>query len=452
MKLILVFLLAYIVVSADSRALYLKKYANEKKLALVIGNNNYSGQLSKLQNPINDATDVKKALEKTGFEVIFLTDATQAQMDEKLREFSQKLKKSAIGLFYFAGHGLEIENQNYLVPVGADVRDKYKVKYKTVAVDEIVTRMNNSGTRLNMLVLDACRNDPFSRGGGGLAPVVTAKGTLIAYATSPGSVAADNAKERNGLYTKHFLKAIKQKNINQRDFFHNVRVGVYNESGGLQTPYLNNGTIGDFYFYIEKDDSAKNYKGSSDAKADEVLWREIETSTNYVDFEFFIDTYPKSKYVSIAKFKIQKLNSNSNTLIKPKLKETWKDASTGLIWQVPIETRKFTHRGANRYCQRLELGGYSDWRVPTMKELQSILTKNGYKNENSRSGKSYIKRDLLESTTVKYQWFWTNTIYSKNRSKAWHIDFANNKILQHYTSSESYVRCVKGIPKVTQRN
>nr|WP_321267418.1 caspase family protein [uncultured Sulfurimonas sp.] len=443
MRIILVFLVLCSVIFADSRALYLKKYENEKKLALVIGNNTYSGQLSKLQNPINDATDVKKALEKTGFEVIFLTDATQAQMDEKLREFSDKLKKSAIGLFYFAGHGLEIANQNYLVPIGADISDKFKVKYKTVAVDEIVTRMNNSGTRLNMLVLDACRNDPFSRGGGGLAPIVTAKGTLIAYATSPGSVAADNANERNGLYTKHFLKAIKQKNINQRDFFHNVRVGVYNESGGLQTPYLNNGTIGDFYFFIEKETSNKNYEVSSDAKPDEVLWREIETSNNYVDFEFFIDTYPKSKYASIAKFKIQKLNSNAVVQNKTNIKEIWKDESTGLIWQVPIETRKFTHRGANRYCERLELGGYTDWRVPNVKELQSILTKEAYKNDNSRSGKSYIKRDLLESTTVQYQWFWTNTIYANNRSKAWHIDFAHNKILQHYTSSESYVRCVK---------
>jgi hypothetical protein len=443
MKIILTFLLLYVTLNADTRALYLKKYANEKKLALVIGNSSYSGQLSKLKNPINDATDVKNALEKTGFEVIFLTDATQAQMDEKIREFSDKLKMSAIGLFYFAGHGLEIENQNYLVPVGADISDKYKVKYKTIAVDEIVTRMDKSATRLNMLVLDACRNDPFSRGGGGLAPTVVAKGTLIAYATSPGSVAADNANERNGLYTKHFLKAIKQKNINQRDFFHYVRVGVYNESGGVQTPYLNNGTIGDFYFNIDKNNLNQNYKASSNANADEVLWREIETSTNYVDFEFFIDTYPKSKYVAIAKFKIQKLNSNASVVKTNKKKETWKDERTGLIWQVPIETRKFTHRGANRYCARLDLGGYTNWRVPNLEELKSLLTQEAYKNTKSRSGKSYIKRDLVDSTSVKYQWFWSNTIYSKNRSKAWHIDFANKKMLQHYTSSESYVRCVR---------
>lgn len=443
MKLILIFLLLYFSVNANTRALYLKKYANEKKLALVIGNSGYSSQLSKLQNPINDATDVKKALEQTGFEVIFLKDATQVEMDEKLREFSDKLKKSAIGLFYFAGHGLEVENKNYLVPIDSDVSDKFKVKYKTVAVDEIVTRMNNSGTRLNMLVLDACRNDPFSRGGGGLAPVVTAKGTLIAYATSPGSVAADNANERNGLYTKHFLKALKQKNVNQRDFFHNVRVGVYNDSEGAQTPYLNNGTIGDFYFYVEKDNSNSSYKNDSNITSDEILWREIETSRNYVDFEFFIDTYPKSQYVAIAKFKIKKLNLDSQVKSNTKIQEIWKDEVTGLIWQIPIEQRKFTHRGASRYCSRLELGGYTNWRVPELKELQTILTPDAYKNINSRSGQSYIKRDLLESTSVKYQWFWSSDFDSQNKSKAWHIDFSENKILKQYTSSESYVRCVK---------
>lgn len=443
MRLILIFLLLHFSANANTRALYLKKYANEKKLALVIGNSAYSGLLSKLQNPANDATDVKEALEKTGFEVIFLKDATQSQMDEKLREFSDKLKKSAIGLFYFAGHGLEVENKNYLVPVGADVSDKFKVKYKTIAVDEIVTRMNNSGTRLNMLVLDACRNDPFSRGGGGLAPVVTAKGTLIAYATSPGSVAADNANERNGLYTKYFLKALKQKNVNQRDFFHNVRVGVYNESGGLQTPYLNNGTIGDFYFYVEKDNSKLSYKTDSNISPDEILWREIESSRDYVDFEFFIDTYPESQYASIAKFKIKKLNSDAHVKKSTNIQETWKDDTTGLIWQVPIELRKFTHRGASRYCSRLNLGGYTNWRVPELKELRTILTKEAYKNDKSRSGQSYIKRDLLESTAVKYQWFWSNSLDAQNRSKAWHIDFSENKILKQYTSSESYVRCVK---------
>jgi hypothetical protein len=447
MKIIFMLILTYYTLCgySASRSLYLKKYANEKKTALVIGNSNYSGQLSKLQNPVNDATDVKDALEKANFEVLFLLNANQQQIDEKLREFSDKLKSSAIGLFYFAGHGIEIDKQNYLVPVDADIRDRYKVKYKTIAVAEIVNRMKNSGTRLNMLVLDACRNDPFSRGGGGLAPISTARGVFIAYATAPGSVAADNANEKNGLYTKYFLKTLKQKNLNQRDFFYIIKKGVYNESGGLQTPYISDGTIGDFYFYIDKDDVKTVYPSNTDVAPDELLWREIELSHDYVDFEFFIDSYPNSKYVSIAKFKIKKLNSSASYtgIQKTNLKQVWKDKRTGLIWQVSVKKRKYTLRSANRYCKKLVLNGQKGWRVPYIKELMSILTPNAYKNTKSWTKKSYIKRDLLESNIMPYQLFWSNTYDPDNLSQAWLIDFSKHEINKQYITAESYVRCVK---------
>jgi uncharacterized caspase-like protein len=218
-KLLLLLLSAIILFANNDRALYLKKYKNEKKVALVIGNSDYSGKLSKLKNPINDANDVKNQLEKLGFEVIIVTNADQKRIDRKLREFVTKLKTAGVGLFYFAGHGLSVDNQNYLIPLKADISDKYNIKYGSLAVNEVVDRMNDSKTRLNMLILDACRNDPFSRGGGGLSSMPNAKGTLIAYATSAGDVAKDNVNGRNGLYTKHFLKYLKSSNLNQREFF-----------------------------------------------------------------------------------------------------------------------------------------------------------------------------------------------------------------------------------------
>jgi uncharacterized caspase-like protein len=271
MKKMLILLFSISILWSNSdRAMYLKKYKNEKKVALVVGNSEYKN-LAKLKNPINDANDVSKALKNLGFEVMTVTNATQSRLDRKLREFSVKLNSAGVGLFYFAGHGIEVEKKNYLVPLQADISDKLSVKYNALSVDEVVDRMKSSKTRLNLVVLDACRNDPFSRGGGGLAVMPNAKGTLIAYATAAGSVAKDNRSGRNGLYTKHFLKYIKKANLNQRDLFHKIRTDVYRESGQDQLPYLNDGTIGDFYFVV--DDKIDYVKKSNDKTNQELLER-----------------------------------------------------------------------------------------------------------------------------------------------------------------------------------
>jgi len=303
MKLIFLSLLIpfLLIASTNDRALYVKKYANESKTALVIGNSNYSGKLSKLQNPTNDAKDIKNALEDLNFEVVYTTDADQAKMDQKIREFTHKLEsKKGIALFYFAGHGLEVDKKNYLVPLNANVSDKYKVKYQTIAVNEIVDRMQNSGTRLNMLILDACRNDPFHRGGGGLATPQTAKGTLIAYATDPGGVAQDNPNEKNGLYTKYLLKALKAGDLNHADFFRKVKNDVYQASNGEQFPYVNDGTIGEFYFKINSDELKSTNKRKSYPKENSTFsFDNISPST----FSLTIDPTPYDAKVQITNIK-----------------------------------------------------------------------------------------------------------------------------------------------------
>jgi formylglycine-generating enzyme required for sulfatase activity len=214
----------------------------------VIGNSNYSGKLSHLKNPTNDARDIKSALSSKGFEVIFTTNADLEEMERKIDKFTHKLKSAKVGFFYFAGHGLEVKKKNYIVPIGANISNEYKVKSRTVSVDEVVERMGDSGVRLSMVVLDACRNDPFHRGGGGLAPK-EAHGTLIAYATAPGDVASDGDGD-NGLYTKHLLKSLNTPNLKHTEIFRQTRTGVYSESAGKQRPYVSDGTIGVFYFNI----------------------------------------------------------------------------------------------------------------------------------------------------------------------------------------------------------
>jgi uncharacterized caspase-like protein len=391
-KLLLLLLSAIILFANNDRALYLKKYKNEKKVALVIGNSDYSGKLSKLKNPINDANDVKDQLENLGFEVIIVTNADQKRIDRKLREFVTKLKTAGVGLFYFAGHGLSVDNQNYLIPLKADINDKYSVKYGSLAVNEVVDRMKNSKTRLNMLILDACRNDPFSRGGGGLSSMPNAKGTLIAYATSAGDVAKDNVGGRNGLYTKHFLKYLKSSNLNQREFFHKIRQGVYNESKKDQLPYLNDGTIGDFYF-------------------------KVDTNINYT----------KPKQPTIEKNYETRKTINNNIISS----RVWKDEQTKLLWQnEPFSNedvksyhdrkksiRVLNWEDANNYCKNLNIDGIDTFRLPTIKELDTLWvskydrpnTKYKTNRVNSGNMRQNIYTVSHKGDKFTYTYFWSST-------------------------------------------
>jgi hypothetical protein len=342
--------------STADRALYLKQYSNETKTALVIGNANYDGNtLSKLKNPINDARAVRDKLQKKGFDVLYLEDVNMRTIDRTLREFTDKLRNSKVGLFYFAGHGIEVKNQNYLLPLEAKIKDEYDVKYETLSVSEIVDRMKNSGTRLNMVLLDACRSNPFKRGASGLAAMENAQGTLIAFATDSGSTAADNPNESNGLFTKHLLKAF-DKPVNQRELFAQVRENVFKESHQEQTPYLNDGTIGTFYFTlpdsnIENKETIGKIKNNDtlELSKEKVFWEVVKEENNQEYYELYLMKYPSGLFVDIAKLKMDKIShkgvSKQPTVIK-------KDQSANLInkHKLIFLPHDITSENTNRNC------------------------------------------------------------------------------------------------------
>lgn len=148
--------------SSENNLNYIDKYGKEPRIALVIGNSNYK-YYSKLTNPINDAKDIVNKLSKKNFEVIYLLDGTQRKIDEALRVFNKKLKKGGVGLFYYSGHGIEVDKENYLVPIDAILKTELDVKYDSIAVKKIIEGMAKSKNRLNIVILDACRNNPFSK-------------------------------------------------------------------------------------------------------------------------------------------------------------------------------------------------------------------------------------------------------------------------------------------------
>lgn len=234
-------------------------YKDEKRYALVIGNSNYSKEIGILKNPLNDATDVATELRKSQFEVQLLTNATYVQMREGMRKFQEKLtegpRDQTVGLFYYAGHGVAYQDENYLVPVDADVKFEDDITRMCFPVQRMVlANMERSNSRMNIVILDACRNNPFpatSRSiSSGLGEMKRARGSFIAYATAPGSVASDGTG-RNGLYTQELLKALRKPGLSIEQVFKEVRMNVLRLSGDKQYTWDSSNIIGEFYFKFQ---------------------------------------------------------------------------------------------------------------------------------------------------------------------------------------------------------
>jgi hypothetical protein len=226
-----------------------------KRIALVIGNAKY--QLSPLKNPINDANDISSALKLSGFEVIDVRDANLQQMRSAVRSFGDRLLNSDVGLVYYSGHGIESKGRNYFIPVNTDIQRDDEIADQALDVNLILDKMTTAGKGVNILIVDACRNDPFTRSfrttSKGLAAMDAPKGTIIAYSTSPGKVASDgDPKARNSPYTKHLLAAMQVPNRPIELVFKEVRRNVQNDTKNEQTPWENTSLSGDFYFKIQQ--------------------------------------------------------------------------------------------------------------------------------------------------------------------------------------------------------
>lgn len=232
-------------------------YKDEKRYALVIGNSQYGKEIGELRNPVNDAVDMASELEKSNFEVQLLTNATYGQIRASLLKFKEKLdagdREKTVGLFYFAGHGLRLEEENYIVPVDAKIEYEDDIwRYCFPVQRMVLSNMEQSNTRLNIVILDACRNNPFpsltrSLGQQGLAEMQKARGSFIAYATAPGSVAIDGVG-RNGLYTQEILKAIRKPARTIEQVFKEVRLNVLRLSENKQNTWDSSNIVGEFYF------------------------------------------------------------------------------------------------------------------------------------------------------------------------------------------------------------
>lgn len=228
--------------------------------ALVVGNSSY--QVRPLKNPANDAQDVAAVLRELGFDVDLLLDASQREMEEAIRDFGSRLSADSVGLFYYAGHAVQHHGHNYMIPLGTagQITAAEHFRYKAVSVGYLIGVIKQAGNRLNIVVLDACRDNPFRSlardMGKGLTRGEGAEGTLLAFSTSPNKTAADG-QERNSPYTSELLECMKIPNLPVEMVFKRVRQGVKAKTGGEQAPWYEASIDGEFYFKVAGNSEGK---------------------------------------------------------------------------------------------------------------------------------------------------------------------------------------------------
>ena len=238
--------------------------AADRQVALVIGNADY--RIGAMKNPVNDAKAVAGSLKNLGFDVTLRENTSLRDMIEAFRQFSLSARSARVRVVFYAGHGVQVKGRNYLLPVDTEIRGEDEVPAKSADLNELLERLGAMQQGINIVILDACRNNPFSgemvlgadgrrlkfRGltPGGLARVDAPLGSMVAFSTSPEKVALDNPGEKHSLYTKHLLANIQSPGLPVEMMFKQVRVAVARETDRNQVPWESTSLTGDFCFKL----------------------------------------------------------------------------------------------------------------------------------------------------------------------------------------------------------
>ena len=290
----------------------------ETRIALVIGNSAYDTK--PLANPVHDADLMARTLRSAGFSVSMLLDANQDAMKRAVLDFGRELRASdSVGLFYYAGHGVQIDGENYLIPVGAQIRDNEEVAISSVNLSELLRTMERASSRLNIAILDACRDNPFASPSRtltrGLAPVTAPSGTLIAYATAPGQVALDGANG-NSPYTAALAEAIPLAGSPIEDVFRRARRKVLDTTAGKQTPWEHSSLTGEFFFVPKSASPEATLRpiASADESASRRLaeiadWDRVKSSNDAGKLRAHLDRYPDGLFSELAHIRLARLDA-----------------------------------------------------------------------------------------------------------------------------------------------
>ena len=305
----------------------------EQRVALVIGNGSYAHAPS-LANPLNDAADIGAALERLGFEVTSIENADGETLRRGLHEFKRAASVSDVAVLFYAGHGIEVDRRNFLVPVDARLQSDDDVEFETVPL-ELVSRAVEGARELRLIILDACRDNPFAAAmqragatrsiGRGLARVEPSGDTLVAYAAKEGTVAADGAG-RNSPYTEALLAHLEEPGLEVGWMFREVRDAVLASTGGRQEPFVYGSLSGKRVYLVappepepapapttaEAQPAPAPAAGESEALralAEREFWVSVKDSAYAADIEAYLERYPSGTYEILARNRLARLQA-----------------------------------------------------------------------------------------------------------------------------------------------
>ncbi len=385
-------------------------YASQK-VALIIGNSQYKAVSDVLKNPVNDAKAVAFKLKELGYDTEMLFDANLGQTLRALSQLNQRVSQGGTVVIYYAGHGVQLDGQNYIVPVDASMQDRDYVSRQAIKVQELIDKLEQTQASNRIVILDACRNDPFPKqyrsGNRGLIreQLQSSSGLMILYAASPNEV-ADDGKGKHGVFTQALLSSLNLAGTSLPEMMDDIRSQVRKQTAGKQNPYYEGTGLSRFMFLPAKQ-SETNSIQSLEMRA----WAAIKNSKNLADFQDFLNKYPSGLFANTAQAMIVQLTPttstgilNSSTSSKSSTKFTddelmqkgmWRDPNTNVIWmrcslgqkwdgntcvgKPTMHMAQHSSSAAKLFNREGGFAGYTDWVVPHIEELTSLITcSNGF--------------------------------------------------------------------------
>lgn len=407
----------------------------ERRLALVIGNADYQYS-GKLRNTVNDANLMASALRDLGFDVIKKTNGSKTEMDQAILDFSRQLGQYNVALFFYAGHGIQLEGTNYLIPVDARLDDRLAAQFEAVDVGRLVSQFERYPNNINIVILDACRNNPFktwTRGGeAGFKAIPAPSGTIIAYATGEGATASDGTGE-NGLYTSELVEQMK---IPQRieDVFIQTRVNVRARSENKQSPQEWSQLTGRFYFSRSDGTDAVNPPTQAASKARPLSQQgslvrgagATEFETKRIIADLLRDGH---SIIDVLNSRVPKRYLYGVEYQGGIIVEIDEETNTGIV-VAPFDLArggKVTWDEAKELCESFVSDNHDDWVLPAKATLEQI-----YQNVAKANSADFAPGVYWSASDSGY-------------SHAWGKSFSSGGNYDFDKTSRQYVRAVRTI-------